>query len=160
MKLPSDGCLWRQSRIETQDYAYCRRPNTECIICTHPCLNTATLKLYYKANEEKSMMSAWPRHDKHVDYVKAAAAVICSSAGKPNCIQMHCITCRCRSPGRVMVSVRVKEMPFILSAIACAYQKQVLDVLQVRLYVPSCPVGRPAVFAPPLAGQCRIGRVG
>ena len=58
-----------------------------------------------------------------------------------------------------MVSVRVEEMPFILSAIACAYQKHMLDVLQVRVYVTLCPGGRPAVFAPPLAGQYRIGRV-
>lgn len=39
------------------------------------------------------------------------------------------ITWRCRSPGRVIVSVRVADIPFILSAIACAYQRHTTDVL-------------------------------
>ena len=44
------------------------------------------------------------------------------------------VTWRCRSPGRVIVSVRVEEMPFILSAIAYAYQKELVDWLQVSLH--------------------------
>lgn len=53
-----------------QDYAYFSSPNTECIICTNPGLNTVTVKLSHEAIEDRSTNSAWPRHGTHVAYVR------------------------------------------------------------------------------------------